>query len=431
MKEIEKAVLSYIDEHTDELDNLLSELIKIPSVNYINHGKEEKCEDLIMEEYRKLELETEKYYPDNTPGVLKSTGYLPGRGTDKRPNFCGVYKAPGATKRVMIAAHTDVMPIGDPDKWSVDPFGGVIKDGRIYGRGANDNKFGIASAIMAFKAIKECGIQLENDVVLESYCDEEYGGGNGALAASLKHKCDAIINTDGGNYEIWSCSMGGQVMEIKVSALEPQDSSAPVIDALLVIREELGEFIESRYAELKADPYFAGTDMERSAFRLFGFLVGEGDMGTNLDSGKLSFAFYTNKPQDGIKAELDQALNRINARFASMGMKTEGFVPMTRFFHYLCLPDENETLQTMKKAAEDAADRDVKISGACLSDLSIFLKYGTPESLNFGVIRDFKLYGGAHQYDEFVDQKEFHDHCKAIALFLLRWCGVHKINKEG
>mgnify|MGYP000927940947 FL=1 len=428
MEQIRQKVLSYIDQHTDDLDDLLSRLIRIPSVNYSSHGDEEKCEGLIMNEFRSLGLKAEKYYPDRVPGVLESSGYLPGRGTDRRPNFSGIYHVPYATKKVMLAAHTDVMPAGDPAQWSVDPFGGVIKDGRIYGRGANDDKFGIAGFLIAFRAIRECGIELENDVVLEAYCDEEYGGGNGALGASLKHRCDAIINMDGGNFEIWSCSMGGQVMEIDVEALQPQDSSVLAVDALLVVREELRQFIENRHAELKANRYFAGTDMERSAFRFYEFLAGNGGIGCNLELGKLSFVFYTDKPQVQIQAELEEATARIRARLDPMGVRTGGFKPLTRFFHCLSLPDEEETLQILKQAAEEVSGHPVRISGACLSDLSVFLKYGSPVSLNFGLVRDFKLYGGAHQFDEFVEQKDLHEYCKAITLFLLRWCGAHHTN---
>ena len=430
MEPLDEKVLSYIDLHGSELDQLLSDLIKIKSINFASYGDEEKCEELILREYRKLGLDAEKYYPDYVPGILENPDYLPGRSTDRRPNFSGIYHAPNAKKRVMLAAHTDVMPSGDISQWSVDPFGGVIQDGRIYGRGANDNKFGIASSIMALKAVRECGIVLENDVILESYCDEEYGGGNGALGASLKHHCDAIINMDGGNFDIWSCSAGGQVLEISVQSQEPQDSSFLVVDALLVIREELQGFIQNRHAELGADRYFFGTDMERSAFRLYEFIAGYGGIGCNLDLGKLSFVFYTNQSQAQIYSELDEAYRRITRRLNQINVITEGFQPRSRFFHCLSLADEDLTLQTLKKAAEDVTGNQVKITGACLSDLSIFLNHGSPASLNFGILRDFQLYGGAHQYDEFVEQRQLREHCKAIVLFLLRWCGAHEAKKE-
>lgn len=423
MDHLEQSVLAYLDAHQDRLYRLLSKLIQIDTQNGITHGAEERCEDLILGEYRRLGLRAERYFPDQTPGVRESAGYLPGRGTDRRPNFSGTYHAEHPRGRVMLAAHTDTMPLGDPSIWTVDPLGGVMRDGRIYGRGASDNKFGIASSILAMEAVQACGAALESDVVLESYCDEEYGGGNGALAASLRDQCGAIVNMDGGNYEIWSCSMGGQGQSIRVAADEPQDSAALVIDALQIVREELRPFFRNRYEELAADRYFAGTDMQRSAVRIHEFRAG--DNACDLDFGNMNFVYYSNRSQEVLRAELEAAEERIRARLAPMGVHTKGFQPTTRFFYCLSLPDEDPMLVTLKGAAEEASGRPVRISGACMSDLSIFLKFGSPRSVNFGILRDFRLYGGAHQPDEFVTQEELLHHCKALCLFLLRWCGYH------
>lgn len=426
MNDLEMLVTEYIENNKNRLFNLLSTLIQVNTGNYNTYGNEALIAPLIFQEYQKLGLKAEIYYPTEVPGILDNSDFLPNRGTEKRPNISGVYTAPGSLRTIMLAAHTDVMPAGNRDLWSIDPFGGVIKDGRVYGRGANDDKFGIASAIMAFDAIRFCGLELMSNVILEAYCDEEYGGGNGALAASLRYHPDAIINMDGGNYEIWSCSMGGQVLKIDVRALKPQDSSTLVVDALLVIREELKTFINNRHAELEEDRYFAHTDMSRSAVRFYEFSAGKGDLGCNLDSGTMSFVFYTNRSREQIAEELSSAKERICACLERMDVQTAGFEPLSRFFYCLSLPDTDVTLQLVKQAAEDAAGRPVRITGSCLTDLSLFLKYGSEHSLNFGLVRDFGLYGGAHQTDEFVDQQALVEYCKAIALLLIRWCGVQK-----
>jgi acetylornithine deacetylase len=339
MNDLERLVTERIESNKDGLFRLLSRLIQVNTCNYNTCGDEALIAPVILEEYQRLGLKSEIYYPAEVPGILENPDFLPNRGAEKRPNISGVYTSPSASKTIMLAAHTDVMPTGDRDLWSVDPFGGIIKDGRVYGRGANDNKFGIASAIMAMDAIRSSGIELKSNVILEAYCDEEYGGGNGALAASLRYHPDAIINMDGGNYEIWSCSMGGQVMKIGVRALKPQDSSALVVDALLVIREELKTFIENRHIELEGDRYFAHTDMSRSAFRFYEFSAGIGDLGCNLDSGTMSFVFYTNRSREQINEELSSAQARIAALLEKMDVHTEGFEPLTRFFHCLSLPD--------------------------------------------------------------------------------------------
>ena len=423
METAEKRVTDYIEDHKEELYNFVSKLVQIDSQNQISAGGEENCKTVIFSEFEKLGLKAEMYYPDQVEGIKNCPDYLEGRGTDKRPNFAGTYVVEKPERRIMLAAHTDTMPVGERELWSVDPLGGTRKDGRIYGRGSNDNKFGIASSLMALEAIIASGLRLKSEIVFEAYCDEEYGGGNGALAASLRNRYDSIINTDGGNYEIWSRSMGGQGIGIKVVAKEPQDSAELVLEGLRIVQDGLKGFFRNRYQELDKDPYYHATDMQRSAVRIHEFKVG--NQGCDLDFGNMDFVYYSNSSKEILQKELEEAEQSIKNRLDKMRLYTDGFYPTTRFFYCLTLPSSDEMLQTLKKAAEDAAGKEIKITGSCMTDLSLFLKYGSPQSVNFGILRDFKLYGGAHQPDEFVDEGELLNHCKALALFLIR-CSVIK-----
>lgn len=72
-----------------------------------------------------------------------------------------------------ILAHLDVVPVGDG--WTVDPFGGERKDGKIYGRGTSDDKGPAVAALFAMRAVKEAGIPLRRKVRLILGCDEECG----------------------------------------------------------------------------------------------------------------------------------------------------------------------------------------------------------------------------------------------------------------
>lgn len=72
-----------------------------------------------------------------------------------------------------ILAHLDVVPVGDG--WTVDPFGGERKDGKIYGRGTSDDKGPAVAAMYAMRAVKEAGIPLRRKVRLILGCDEECG----------------------------------------------------------------------------------------------------------------------------------------------------------------------------------------------------------------------------------------------------------------
>lgn len=420
MKKYEEKALAYIEENKEKLFGLLSKLIQFDTQNFITYGREKECAEYIEKIYRDLGLETELYSPDSIPGIKEHPGYLPGRGLENRPNVSGVWYGEDKKSSVMLAAHIDTMPTGDLERWDMDPFGGVIKDGKIYGLGSGDNKFGIAGSYYAIKALKECGIKLKKSVVLTSYADEEHGGGDGALAACLKYPCETYVNLDGGNYEIWIAALGGGGFKINVKKTESTDSAMDVFDAISILMNELKIFAERRRAELHINPLYTGSDMERSAFRLGKFA----SVGSNHDEAMLSFVIYTDKTKEEIYKELDDILNRVRPQFAKMGIVTEGFTPTTRFFGYYETEKDCSAVKIMKAAAEEAAGRKVKECGSCLTDLSVIIPYGSSRSFNFGILRDFALPGGAHQPNEYVECEEFLNHTKALILFLIRYCGV-------
>lgn len=72
-----------------------------------------------------------------------------------------------------ILAHLDVVPVGDG--WSVDPFGALIRDGKIYARGSSDDKGPAVAALYALYAVRQAGIPLRRKVRLILGCDEEIG----------------------------------------------------------------------------------------------------------------------------------------------------------------------------------------------------------------------------------------------------------------
>lgn len=83
------------------------------------------------------------------------------------PNFC-------------FAGHTDVVPVGDASGWSVDPFGAVVKDGRLYGRGASDMKGAIAAFVAATaRTVAETGGAIPGSISFLITGDEEGPSVNG------------------------------------------------------------------------------------------------------------------------------------------------------------------------------------------------------------------------------------------------------------
>src|SRR4029077_1952666 len=91
-----------------------------------------------------------------------------------RINVVGTRRGRALRPLVHLNGHFDVVPAGDG--WTVNPFGGDVRDGRIWGRGSCDMKAGIAAAVFAAEAIRRAGVELNGSVEISGTVDEESGG---------------------------------------------------------------------------------------------------------------------------------------------------------------------------------------------------------------------------------------------------------------
>jgi succinyl-diaminopimelate desuccinylase len=100
---------------------------------------------------------------------------------------------PGPT--LILCGHLDVVPAGAADEWTVPPFGGTVRDGRLFGRGACDMKGAVASLAVAALTVVEAAPPLRGRLVLAFVADEEVGGrlGAGALVAAGEASADGVI----------------------------------------------------------------------------------------------------------------------------------------------------------------------------------------------------------------------------------------------
>jgi acetylornithine deacetylase/succinyl-diaminopimelate desuccinylase-like protein len=90
------------------------------------------------------------------------------------------------SKALLLVAHLDTVPV-EKGRWTVDPFGGVIKDGYLYGRGAIDDKGMVAANLAAFISLKRSMARLNRDVIFLATDDEEGGGDASIRMLIAKH----------------------------------------------------------------------------------------------------------------------------------------------------------------------------------------------------------------------------------------------------
>ena len=92
-------------------------------------------------------------------------------------------------------AHVDVVPIGDRAAWNHEPFGAEIVEGRIYGRGAGDDKASVTAQVMAGIALARSGVELQGQLIVNEVADEESAGfrGTGFVVEQGYFKPDFVI----------------------------------------------------------------------------------------------------------------------------------------------------------------------------------------------------------------------------------------------
>jgi acetylornithine deacetylase/succinyl-diaminopimelate desuccinylase-like protein len=124
------------------------------------------------------------------------------------------------SRPLLLMAHSDVVP-ADRSQWSVDPFSAELRDGYIYGRGAQDDKSLLAAELAVLVELKRRGVKLTRDVILLSECDEEAGStGINWLVHNAYPKIDAAfaLNEGGASLDVRS---GTRIFQIQTSEKVP------------------------------------------------------------------------------------------------------------------------------------------------------------------------------------------------------------------
>lgn len=164
-------------------------------------GDESAIAGLLRDVLHGLGARTEVFEP--APGRISVLGTL-GAGDGSRPTL-------------LVNGHVDVVALRAED-WSVPPFGGVVRDGRVYGRGACDMKGGIAAAIEGVRACQDAGLELPCDLQFHLVADEETGGrwGTAALLAAGRIAADAAIVPEPSELGVGVAERGALLAEIRV-----------------------------------------------------------------------------------------------------------------------------------------------------------------------------------------------------------------------
>ena len=149
----------------ERLIKITTKLLQINSVN--PPGNEVAVADYVARDLKAIGLDIKIIsYAKNRPNVIATLkGSWP--------------RAKAAREALLITPHYDTVPFGEG--WKFDPLGAEIKNGRIYGRGASDDKGNCAVGMEALHSLVEDGVRLQRDIVFAATADEETGSKLGII----------------------------------------------------------------------------------------------------------------------------------------------------------------------------------------------------------------------------------------------------------
>jgi acetylornithine deacetylase/succinyl-diaminopimelate desuccinylase-like protein len=166
-----------------EVTELLQGLIRIDTTN--PPGNETAAAELLRDYLEDSGVECELYA--KIPERANLVARIPGRGDGPK---------------LLFLSHTDVV-LADASEWSAEPFGGELRDGEVWGRGALDMKGQVAAEAVALASLAREGFEPAGDLIFCATADEEVGAGFGASWLCEEHadavRCDYLVNEGSGD----------------------------------------------------------------------------------------------------------------------------------------------------------------------------------------------------------------------------------------
>ena len=185
-------LLEVVDSYRQDMIEAQRQLVAIPALGPLNGGQGELAKALLVQGWlEELGLEITRV---DAPDQRVKSGI--------RPNLLGVMPG-GDGPRAWVLGHTDVVPEGERELWSSDPWTLRVEGDLIYGRGVQDNNAAIVAAFFALKALRAVGIEPPGDAGIIAVADEETGSGLGldyllAQRPELFDQGDLIVVPDAG-----------------------------------------------------------------------------------------------------------------------------------------------------------------------------------------------------------------------------------------
>ena len=399
--------------------SLLQTLVRTPSIT----GEESAVQAVLKKELEALHLEVEEWNPAQSELKHHPAYSDDGLPLGQRPCLVARWKGAGDGQSLILNGHVDVVPPGDPNAWTEEPWSGIVRDGKLYGRGSCDMKGGIVAGLLAVRMLKELGIQPRGDVLLEFVIGEETGG-VGTLATLLKgYTADAAILLEPTELKLCPVGSGAASFRLHVQGRAAHGSmrmeGVSAIEKFAVLHKAIMDFETERHRTFRHPLYNDGLAAPISVGKLQAgdwpssvpdLLVAEGRYGV-----------FPDEPISEARTKFQEAV--ANASNADEWLricppKIEWFEGQ---FESASTPLESKLLSLLQKTHHEVTGNETSMRGVPYgSDLRFFTNYARIPAVLYGPGSVLQ----AHSANEFISIEEMMLAAQIVARTIATWCGI-------
>ncbi len=393
-------IAAAVDERVDDLTALTAALVRERSLL----GNEEGAQRIVEERLRRLGFELERIQPDAEAAEADPAAGRPLISYEGRTCVAGRLRGTGGGRSLHLNGHVDVVPVDGEERWTHDPWGGEVADGKLWGRGAGDMKAGVAAYLVAVEALQAAGIDLAGDLLFTSVIEEECGG-NGMWAVTragytgdgtlIGEPTDLRVHLNGVGV-LWArltARSSGAHAAVASSSGRPVERIADAIQALRALEETLNEGREGHPYNLNLGEIHGGVWPSSVPAEVV-LRVRQG-FGPEL------------RPEDAqalLRRAVESAAPEVEVEFEGFRCPAyqhdpdDPFVGLVREAHASVLGTDEPPGTKLSTATTDAR----YVEGPCTC-------YGP-------------IAGNIHGIDEWVDLRSVRDTAVTVALVAARWC---------
>jgi len=416
---------SQLNNQIDQLEDTIVEyavnLIRYPTIS----GNELQAQQYVKEVMTGLGCSFVDLWEPDIELLKTHEAFVSPRNDFKNsPNVVGTWKGSGGGRSLILNSHIDIVPEGDIDEWRYSPFGGDVDNGVIYGRGASDMKVSKAAIFGVIQALRQAGVKLKGDLIVQSVIEEESGSA-GTLACALKgYKADAAIIPEPSGFKICPAQQGSSWFRISIrgkSAHAGQrylgvsafEKSIVIFDAIKSFEDYLTQSYSSSLYKDAPIPFSINVGTIKGgewASTVPEKVVIEGRMGVP-PSLSLEEAWKMFEAAIQKKALQDEWLRQNKPKIEWFGA----------WWGPAQIDLEHDIVKCVADALKNTTNSKPKIEGTpWATDGRILTEFAGTPAVIFGPGTS------AHCPDEFIKIKDLLKYAKILTRTIVDWCGISR-----